>query len=60
MEKTLHNRLILARDRYRAGEIDKYQYAGYLNDLHAGLFDYVAFLADSDVAEIQMCIRDSL
>lgn len=54
MEKTLHNRLILARDRYRAGEIDKYQYAGHLNDLHAGLFDYVAFLADSDVAEIRI------
>lgn len=54
MEKTLHNRLILARDRYRAGEIDKYQYAEHLNDLHAGLFDYVAFLADIDVAEIRI------
>lgn len=54
MEKTLHNRLILARDRYRVGEIDKYQYAGHLNDLHAGLFDYVAFLAGSDVAEIRI------
>lgn len=54
MEKTLHNPLILARDRYRAGEIDKYQYAEHLNDLHAGLFDYVAFLADIDVAEIRI------
>ncbi|WP_212629652.1 FkbM family methyltransferase [Pseudomonas sp. KB-10] len=54
MEKTLHNRLILARDRYRAGEIDKYQYAEHLNGLHAGLFDYVAFLADIDVAEIRI------
>jgi FkbM family methyltransferase len=54
MEKTVHNRLVLAREKFKAGEIDKFQYAEYLNDQHAGIFDYPQFLADTDVGEIRI------
>ncbi|WP_218422522.1 MULTISPECIES: FkbM family methyltransferase [Stutzerimonas] len=54
MEKTAQNRLILARQKFNAGEIDKYQYAEYLNEQHAFLFDYPAFLAGTDVADIRI------
>ncbi|HDS1800366.1 TPA: FkbM family methyltransferase [Pseudomonas putida] len=54
MEKNPQNRLILAREKFNAGEIDKFQYAEYLNEQHGGLFDYPAFLAGTDVAEVRL------
>ncbi|MFG0583268.1 FkbM family methyltransferase [Pseudomonas sp. zjy_9] len=54
MEKTKHNRLLLAREGFKAGEIDKFQYGEWINQEHAGLFDYPEFLADTDVAEIRI------
>jgi hypothetical protein len=42
MHSTSTNRLLLAREKFEAGEIDKYQYAEYINDQHAGVFDYRA------------------
>lgn len=36
------------------GEIDKFQYGEYINDQHARLFDYPAFLAGTDAAEIRI------
>lgn len=54
MEKNPQNRLIGAREKFKAGEIDKFQYAEYLNEQHRGLFDYPALLAGTDVAEIRL------
>jgi FkbM family methyltransferase len=54
MEKNQQNRLILAREKFKAGEIDKFQYAEYLNEQHRGLFDYPALLAGTDVAEVRL------
>lgn len=54
MEKTPQNRLVLAREKFTAGEINKFQYAEYLNDQHAVLFDYPGFLNGTDVAEIRI------
>lgn len=54
MEKIQNNRLVLAREKFDAGEIDKFQYAEYINDQHAGLFDYPQFLAGTDVQEIRI------
>ncbi|GAA6130729.1 FkbM family methyltransferase [Halopseudomonas sabulinigri] len=54
METTQQNRLVLVREKFKKGEIDKFQYAGHINDEHAGLFDYPQFLAGTDVAEIRI------
>lgn len=54
MQNTAPNRLVLVRDKFRANEIDKFQYAEYINDQHAGLFDYPQFLAGTDVGEIRI------
>lgn len=54
MEKTAKNRLVLAREKFMAGEIDKFRYAEYLNGQHAGLFDYPEFIAGTDVADIRI------
>jgi FkbM family methyltransferase len=54
MEQQLLNRLILARDRFKAGEIDKYQYAEEVNNHHFRLFDYPQFLEGTDVSEVRI------
>ena len=54
MENTAMNRLVLAKKKFMTGEIDKFQYGEYINDQHAGLFDYPEFLAGTDVAEIRI------
>jgi FkbM family methyltransferase len=54
MEKTQHNRLVRAREAFKAGEIDKFQYGERINQEHAGLFDYPEFLTGTDVAEIRI------
>ena len=54
MEKTTQNRLVQAREKFKAGEIDKNQYVEYINGEHAGLFDYPAFIAGTDVAEVRI------
>ncbi|MDF2077149.1 FkbM family methyltransferase [Pseudomonas mendocina] len=54
MEKNQHNRLVRAREAFKAGEIDKFQYGERINQEHAGLFDYPAFLTGTDVAEIRI------
>jgi FkbM family methyltransferase len=54
METTQQNRLELAREKFKTGEIDKFQYAEYINGQHAGLFDYPRFLAGTDVEEIRI------
>ncbi|WDM87924.1 FkbM family methyltransferase [Pseudomonas asiatica] len=54
MENNPQNRLILAREKFKAGEIDKFQYAECLNQQHRRLFDYPTFLAGTDVAEVRL------
>lgn len=54
MEKTTTNPLVEARERFRAGEIDKGAYVEQINDRHQGLFDYPAFIAGTDVAEVRI------
>jgi FkbM family methyltransferase len=54
METIQQNRLVLAREKFKAGEIDKLRYAEYINAQHAGLFDYPSFLAGTDVAEVRI------
>lgn len=54
MEKTARNRLVEAREQFKAGEIDKNEYVEYLNTQHRGLFDYPAFISGTDVAEVRM------
>ncbi|MFP6799551.1 MAG: FkbM family methyltransferase [Pseudomonas sp.] len=54
MEMKTENRLVLARQKFVAGEMNKFEYAQYINDQHVGLFDYPAFLAGTDVSAIQI------
>ena len=54
MENTVKNRLVIAREKFLASEIDKFEYAEYINNQHVGLFDYPEFLAGTDVAAIQI------
>lgn len=54
MENTPQNRLVLARKKFQAGEIDKFRYAECLNDQHGVLFDYADFMAGTDVAEVRI------
>ncbi|MBH3471857.1 FkbM family methyltransferase [Pseudomonas putida] len=54
MENNPKNDLVLNREKFRSGELDKFQYAECLNHQHRALFDYPAFLAGTDVAEIRI------
>lgn len=54
MGKIAQNRLVQARAQFKAGEIDKNKYVEYINGQHAGLFDYPAFIAETDVAEVHI------
>lgn len=54
MEKGANNRFVLARKKFMAGELNKFEYAEYLNDQHASLFNYPEFLSGTDVAGIQI------
>jgi FkbM family methyltransferase len=54
MDMKTENRLVLARQKFMAGEMSKFEYARYINDQHVGLFDYPAFLAGTDVSGIQI------
>jgi len=54
MDTDANNRFALAKEQFMAGEIDKFQYAKYLNGQHLALFDYQALPAGIDVASIQI------
>jgi len=54
MDTNVNNRFALAKEQFTAGEIDKFQYAKYLNSQHLALFDYQVLLAGTDVASIQI------
>lgn len=54
MERINNNGLVLAREKFDAGETDKFQYAEYINDHHRRLFDYPDFLAGTDVESISI------
>lgn len=47
--------LRIARDRYRAGELDKHQYIDAMHALHASLFDYAEFMRGTEIGKIEIC-----
>lgn len=54
MKDTTKSRLLLARRKFAAGEVNKLEYCEEINYHHAHLFDYPAFLSNTDVAGIQI------
>lgn len=54
MKDTTQSRLLSARRKLAAGEVNKLEYCEEINLHHAHLFDYPAFLANTDVAGIQI------
>lgn len=54
MKDNTENRLLLARRKLALGETGKLEYCEEINVHHAHLFDYPQFLADTDVAAIQI------
>lgn len=54
MEKNADNCLVSARQKFMAGEINKFEYAAYLNGQHLSLLNYPEFLAGTDVSNIRI------
>jgi FkbM family methyltransferase len=52
--KAFNNSLLSARHKFAAGELSKFQYADEFHRHNALLFDYPAFLAGTDVAELRV------